>query len=53
MNKTEKSTNKKGKVVVENYYKTTDKEAQKMLFNEQYARMIIINACDIYKVQKI
>ena len=32
MNKTEKSTNKKGKVVVENYYKTTDKEAQKMLF---------------------
>lgn len=40
MNKTEKSTNKKGKVVVENYYKTTDKEAQKMLFNEQYAQMI-------------
>ena len=40
MNKTEKSTNKKGKVVVVNYYKTTDKEAQKMLFNEQYARMI-------------
>ena len=40
MNKTEKSTNKKGKVVVANYYKTTDKEAQKMLFNEQYARMI-------------
>ena len=40
MSKTEKYTNTKSKVVVENFYKTTDKEAQKMLFNEQYARMI-------------
>ena len=39
MSKTEKYTNTKSKVVVENFYKT-DKEAQKMLFNEQYARMI-------------
>lgn len=40
MSKTEKYTNTKSMVVVENFYKTTDKEAQKMLFNEQYARMI-------------